>query len=191
MSESYQTVPPQGSRAVDPKPIADLLAKEGQRIPPWLDLIEAARCALDDLIDVMGRDTIHSDHDVRAVLVLKQFTGACSAAPRARPAGGSKTTRFKHLPELPECDKKHPIRAVGVRHVLNNQSMMSFGDRNIWLSTTHMMHWDAGWHHGKILKPETIRQESRVYRASLRHRMPGQVQRRQVRKVLRGEMGDK
>jgi transposase-like protein len=58
MSESYEIVPPPGSPApLDPKQIADLLAKDGQLILPLLDLLENAQCALDDLIDVMGRAT--------------------------------------------------------------------------------------------------------------------------------------
>ena len=61
MSESYQIVPPPGSPApLDPKRIADLLAKDGQLILPLLDLLENAQCALDDLIDVMGRATIEA-----------------------------------------------------------------------------------------------------------------------------------
>ena len=61
MSESYQIVPPPGSSPpLDPKRIADLLAKDGQLILPLLDLLENAQCALDDLIDVMGRATIEA-----------------------------------------------------------------------------------------------------------------------------------
>ena len=61
MSESYQIVPPPGSSApLDSKRIADLLAKDGQLILPLLDLLENAQCALDDLIDVMGRATIEA-----------------------------------------------------------------------------------------------------------------------------------
>jgi hypothetical protein len=61
MSESYQIVPPPGSPApLDPKRIAELLAKDGQLILPLLDLLENAQCALDDLIDVMGRATIEA-----------------------------------------------------------------------------------------------------------------------------------
>ena len=61
MSESYQIVPPPGSSApLDPKRIADLLAKDGQLILPLLDLLENAQCALDEVIDVMGRATIEA-----------------------------------------------------------------------------------------------------------------------------------
>ena len=61
MSESYQIVPPPGSPApLDSKRIADLLAKDGQLILPLLDLLENAQCAIDDLIDVLGRATIEA-----------------------------------------------------------------------------------------------------------------------------------
>jgi hypothetical protein len=61
MSESYQIVPPPGRSApLDPKRIADLLAKDGRLILPLLDLLEDAQCALDDLIDVRGRATIEA-----------------------------------------------------------------------------------------------------------------------------------
>jgi len=61
MPKSYQIVPPPGSVApLNPKRIADLLAKDGQLILPMLDLIENAQCAIDDLIDVMGRATIEA-----------------------------------------------------------------------------------------------------------------------------------
>ena len=61
MSESYQIVPPPGSPVpLDPKRITDLLAKDGQLILPLLDLLENAQCALDDVIDVIGRATIEA-----------------------------------------------------------------------------------------------------------------------------------
>ena len=61
MSESYQIVPPPRSSAtLDPKRIADLLAKDGQLLLPLLDLLENAQCALDEIIDVMGRATIEA-----------------------------------------------------------------------------------------------------------------------------------
>jgi hypothetical protein len=40
--------------------IAGLLAKDGQLILPLLDLVEQAQCAIDDLVDVMGRATIEA-----------------------------------------------------------------------------------------------------------------------------------
>ena len=57
MTKSYQIVPPPGS---PPTPDAELLAKDGQLILPLLDLVENAQCAIDDLIDVMGRATIEA-----------------------------------------------------------------------------------------------------------------------------------
>jgi putative transposase len=61
MTKSYQIVPPPGTPlTVDPKQLAELLAKDGQLILPLLDLLENAQCALDDLIDVMGRATIEA-----------------------------------------------------------------------------------------------------------------------------------
>ena len=61
MSESYQIVPPPGSSpTLDPKRIADLLAKAGQLLLSLLDLLENAQCALDEIIDVMGRATIEA-----------------------------------------------------------------------------------------------------------------------------------
>jgi putative transposase len=61
VTKSYQIVPPPGSSpSLDPKRIAELLAKDGQLILPLLDLLENAQCALDDLIDVMGRATIEA-----------------------------------------------------------------------------------------------------------------------------------
>lgn len=61
MTKSYQIVPPAGSpAALDPKQVAELLAKDGQLVLPLLDLLENAQCAIDDLIDVMGRATIEA-----------------------------------------------------------------------------------------------------------------------------------
>ena len=61
MTKSYQIVSPPGSSpTLDPQRIAELLAKDGQLILPLLDLLESAQCALDDLIDVMGRATIEA-----------------------------------------------------------------------------------------------------------------------------------
>jgi transposase-like protein len=45
---------------LDPKQVAELLAKDGQLVLPFLDLLENAQCAIDDLIDVMGRATIEA-----------------------------------------------------------------------------------------------------------------------------------
>lgn len=42
------------------QPLAEALAKDGQLIMPLLDLVNTAQCAVDDLIDVMGRATIEA-----------------------------------------------------------------------------------------------------------------------------------
>ena len=61
MTRSYQIIPPPGSSpTLDPKQLADLLARDGQLILPLLDLLENAQCAIDDFIDVMGRATIEA-----------------------------------------------------------------------------------------------------------------------------------
>jgi len=64
MSERYQIVSPDGSDPQSGLPesqqLAALLAKDGQLILPLLDLVEQAQCAIDDLVDVMGRATIEA-----------------------------------------------------------------------------------------------------------------------------------
>jgi hypothetical protein len=61
MTKPYQIVPPPGSPpTLDPEQLAEPLAKESQLILTLLDLLENAQCALDDLIDVMGRATIEA-----------------------------------------------------------------------------------------------------------------------------------
>ena len=45
---------------LDSAALAAFLAKDGQLLLPVLDLIENAQCAVDDLIDVMGRATIEA-----------------------------------------------------------------------------------------------------------------------------------
>jgi putative transposase len=61
MTERYHVVSTQDSpSALDSSALADILAKDGQLLLPMLDLIENAQCALDDLIDVMGRATIEA-----------------------------------------------------------------------------------------------------------------------------------
>jgi hypothetical protein len=72
MSERYHVVTRGDSRGpLDSQPLAEFLAKDGQLLPPMLDLIENAQAAIDDLIDVMGRATIE------AVLLMSaaQFAG--------------------------------------------------------------------------------------------------------------------
>lgn len=59
MTQRYQVVSlPDSPSALDPKPLAQVLAQHGQLLLPMLDLIENAQAAVDDLIDVMGRATI-------------------------------------------------------------------------------------------------------------------------------------
>jgi transposase-like protein len=61
MAERYHVVPTQDSPStLDSSALADVLAKDGQLLLPMLDLIESAQCAIDDLIDVMGRATIEA-----------------------------------------------------------------------------------------------------------------------------------
>jgi transposase-like protein len=61
MPQRYHVVPKQDIPAsLDPSALAGLLAKDGQFLLPMLDLIENAQCAIDDLIEVMGRATIEA-----------------------------------------------------------------------------------------------------------------------------------
>jgi putative transposase len=61
MNERYQIVSTTDTDSLpDSKELASLLAKEGQLILPFLDLIEQAQVAIDDLVDVMGRATIEA-----------------------------------------------------------------------------------------------------------------------------------
>ena len=61
MTERYHVVSTQDSPStLDSSALADFLAKDGQLLLPMLDLIENAQCAVDDLIDVMGRATIEA-----------------------------------------------------------------------------------------------------------------------------------
>lgn len=61
MTEAYQVVSPDDTNGLpESQVIAGLLAKDGQLILPLLDLVEQAQCALDDLVDVMGRATIEA-----------------------------------------------------------------------------------------------------------------------------------
>ena len=61
MSEAYHVVSPTDTtELLNSKEIAALLAKDGQLILPLLDLVEQAQCAIDDLVDVMGRATIEA-----------------------------------------------------------------------------------------------------------------------------------
>ena len=61
MNEAYQVVSPTDTDGLpDSREIAGLLSKDGQLILPLLDLVEQAQCAIDDLVDVMGRATIEA-----------------------------------------------------------------------------------------------------------------------------------
>jgi len=59
--QTYHVVTHPDRRAdLDPRQLAEVLAKDGQLLLPLLDLIEHAQAAIDDLIDVMGRATIEA-----------------------------------------------------------------------------------------------------------------------------------
>lgn len=61
MTQRYHVVSTQDSPStIDSSALADILAKDGQLLLPMLDLLENAQCAVDDLIDVMGRATIEA-----------------------------------------------------------------------------------------------------------------------------------
>ena len=77
MSEGYQIVDRADSPSpLDPKKLAEVLAKEGQFLLPIVNLIENAQAAIDDLIDVMGRATIE------AVLLIERRAGRRTQAAR-------------------------------------------------------------------------------------------------------------
>lgn len=58
MRQSYKIV--RGRSRVGHRQMAEFLAKEGQLLLPMVDLIEQAECAVDEVIDVMGRATIEA-----------------------------------------------------------------------------------------------------------------------------------
>ena len=58
MSERYQIVSADAN--LDSKELATFLAKDGQLLLPMLNLVEQAQCAIDELVDVMGRATIEA-----------------------------------------------------------------------------------------------------------------------------------
>jgi putative transposase len=61
MPQTYHVVTRSDRRAsLDPRQLAEVLARDGQLLLPLLDLIEHAEAAVDDLIDVMGRATIEA-----------------------------------------------------------------------------------------------------------------------------------
>src|SRR5204862_6586060 len=61
MSERYQIVSA-GHKEVplDGKKLSHVLSQNGQLLLPMLELIQSACCAVDELIDVMGRATIEA-----------------------------------------------------------------------------------------------------------------------------------
>jgi transposase-like protein len=58
MRRTYQIA--EGTSKASSRELARFLAKEGQMLLPMVDLIEQAECAVDDLVDVMGRATIEA-----------------------------------------------------------------------------------------------------------------------------------
>ncbi len=61
MTERYQIVSTNANGGLpDSQELAQFLAKDGQMLLPMLDLVEQAQCAIDELVDVMGRATIEA-----------------------------------------------------------------------------------------------------------------------------------
>ena len=58
MRGTYQIA--EGRSNTSSRELARFLAKEGQMLLPMVELIEQAECAVDDLVDVMGRATIEA-----------------------------------------------------------------------------------------------------------------------------------
>lgn len=58
MSERYQIF--DQDSPVDSQPLAAFLAKDGQLLLPMVELVEQAQCAVDEVVDVMGRATIEA-----------------------------------------------------------------------------------------------------------------------------------
>lgn len=58
MKQAYQITDVEGKHSS--KELADFLAREGQLLLPMVELVEQAECAIDDVIDVMGRATIEA-----------------------------------------------------------------------------------------------------------------------------------
>jgi transposase-like protein len=58
MRGAYQIA--EGRSKTSSRELARFLAKEGQMLLPMVELIEQAECAVDDLVDVMGRATIEA-----------------------------------------------------------------------------------------------------------------------------------
>lgn len=61
MSETYNVVTDSATLgSLNSKELATFLARDGQLLLPLVGLVEEAQCAIDDLIDVMGRATIEA-----------------------------------------------------------------------------------------------------------------------------------
>jgi CubicO group peptidase (beta-lactamase class C family) len=60
-------------------------------------------------------------------------------------------------PALGHVLEKGKFKAIWGPAPYFEQSMMSVGDGNIWMSITDLAAWDAGWRQGKVLKAETIK----------------------------------
>ncbi len=58
MRQSYKIVSEKSS--IGHRQMAAFLAQEGQLLLPMVDLIEQAECAIDEVIDVMGRATVEA-----------------------------------------------------------------------------------------------------------------------------------
>ena len=58
MSERYQIF--ESESPIDSQQVAAFLSNEGQLLLPMVELIKQAQCAVDDVIDVMGRATIEA-----------------------------------------------------------------------------------------------------------------------------------
>jgi len=70
MTARYQIVSKTDKDAVlNSQHLAEFLVQDGQLLLPMLDLIEEAQCAIDDLVDVMGRATIEAVLTMSAIEV--------------------------------------------------------------------------------------------------------------------------
>ena len=58
MSERYQIF--ESESPIDSQQAAAFLSNEGQLLLPMVELVEQAQCAVDDVVDVMGRATIEA-----------------------------------------------------------------------------------------------------------------------------------
>ena len=75
MNEAYQVVSPTDTgRLSASREVAGLFSKDGQLILPLVDLVEQAQCAIDDLVDVMGRATIDNIRHSILGAILREDT---------------------------------------------------------------------------------------------------------------------